>query len=55
VLVVIEATCNKQLLVAIDDIIMQQTSIRGNIWKLQQICVGGNRGHMQQTIVGVNR
>ena len=53
-LVVIEVTCNKQLLVAIDYMIMQQTSLRGNICRLQRICVGGNRGHMQQTIVDGN-
>jgi hypothetical protein len=38
-----------------DDMVMQQTSLRGNIPMLQRICVGGNRGHMQQTIVGGNR
>jgi hypothetical protein len=42
-------------MVAIDDMVMQQTSLRGNIPMLQRICVGGNRGHMQQTIVGGNR
>jgi hypothetical protein len=31
VLVVTEVTCNKQLLVAIDDVIMQPTNLRGNI------------------------
>ena len=35
--------------------VMQQTSLRSNICRLQRICVGGNRGHMQQTIVGGNR
>ena len=54
-LVVIEVTCNKDLLVAIDDRVMQQTSLRGNICRLQRICVGDSRGHMQQTIVGCNR
>jgi hypothetical protein len=38
-------------MVAIDDMIMQRTSLRGNIWKLQRICVGGNREHMQQTLL----
>jgi hypothetical protein len=42
-------------MVAIDDMLMQRTSLRGNISRLQHICVGGNRGHMQQTIVGSNR
>jgi hypothetical protein len=40
---------------AIDDMVMQQTSLRGNICRLQRICVGGNRGHMQQRFVGGNR
>jgi hypothetical protein len=31
-------------MVAIDGILMQQTSLRGNIHMLQRICVGGNRG-----------
>jgi hypothetical protein len=42
-------------MVAIDDMLMQRTSLRGNISRLQRICVGGNRGHMQQTIVASNR
>jgi len=42
-------------MVAIDDMVMQRTSLRGNICRLQRICVGGNRGHMQQTIVGGDR
>jgi hypothetical protein len=42
-------------MVAIDDMVMQRTSLRGNIPMLQWICVGGNRDHMQQTIVGGNR
>jgi hypothetical protein len=50
-LVVTKVTCNQQFLVAIVDIIMQRTVLRGNIYK---ICVGNNRGHMQQTIVGSN-
>jgi hypothetical protein len=35
-------------MVAIDDMVMQQTSLQGNIPMLQRICVGGNRGHMQR-------
>jgi hypothetical protein len=30
--------------VAIDDMLMQRTSLRGNIHMLQRICVGCNRG-----------
>jgi hypothetical protein len=41
-------------MVAIDHMVMQRTSLRRNICRLQRICVGGNRGHMQQTIVGGN-
>jgi hypothetical protein len=42
-------------MVAIDGIIMQRTSLRGNIHMLQWIYVGGSRGHMQQTMVDGNR
>jgi hypothetical protein len=42
-------------MVAIDDMLMQRTSLRGNIHMLQQICVGCNRGQMQQTMVCSNR
>jgi hypothetical protein len=41
-------------MVAIDDMLMQRTSLRGNIRRLQRIRVGGNRGHMQPTIFGGN-
>jgi hypothetical protein len=43
--------CSISDMVAIDDMIMQRISLRGNIWKLQRICVGGNREHMQQTLL----
>jgi hypothetical protein len=42
-------------MVAIDDMLMQRTSLRGNIHMLQQICVGGDRGQMQQPMVDGNR
>jgi hypothetical protein len=42
-------------MVAIDGMLMQRTSLRGNIRMLQQICVGGNRGQRQQTMVCGNR
>jgi hypothetical protein len=42
-------------MVAIDDMLMQRTSLRGNIHMLQRICVGCNRGQMQQTMVCGNR
>jgi hypothetical protein len=42
-------------MVAIDALIMQRTSLRGNIHMLQRICVGGERGQMQQTMVDGNR
>jgi hypothetical protein len=42
-------------MIAIDGMVMQRTSLQGNIWKLQRFCIGGNREHMQQTIVGGNR
>jgi hypothetical protein len=42
-------------MVAIDGMVMQRTSLRGNIHMLQWICVGGNRGQMQQTVVDGNR
>jgi hypothetical protein len=41
-------------MVAIDDMLMQQTSLRGNICRLQRIRVGGNKDHMQPTIFGGN-
>jgi acid stress-induced BolA-like protein IbaG/YrbA len=41
-------------MVAIDDMLMQRTSLRGNICRLQRIHVGGDRYHMQLTIVGGN-
>jgi hypothetical protein len=40
--------------VAIDDMLMQRTSLRGNICRLQRIRVGRNRGHMQPTSFGGN-
>jgi hypothetical protein len=42
-------------MVAIDDMLMQRTSLRGNIHILQQICVGGDRDQMQQPMVDGNR
>jgi hypothetical protein len=41
-------------MVTIDDMLMQRTNLRGNIYRLQRIRVGGNRGHMQPTIFGGN-
>jgi hypothetical protein len=41
-------------MVAIDGMLMQRISLRGNIRRLQRICVGGNRGHMQPTFFGGN-
>jgi hypothetical protein len=41
-------------MVTIDDMLMQQTSLRGNICRLQHIRVSGNKGHMQPTFFGGN-
>jgi hypothetical protein len=32
---------------SIDDMLMQRSSLRGNICRLQHIRVGGDKGHMQ--------
>jgi hypothetical protein len=53
--IALQCFCNISDTVAIDGMVMQQTSLRDNIWKLQWFCVGGNREHMKQTIVGDNR
>jgi hypothetical protein len=53
--IALQCFCNILDMVAIDGMLMQRTSLRGNIRILQRICVGGNRSHMQQTIVGGNR
>jgi hypothetical protein len=52
--IAIYCSCNISDMVAIDDMLMQRTSLRGNICRLQRIHVGGDRYHMQLTIVGGN-
>jgi hypothetical protein len=53
--IALQCFCNISDMVAIDALIIQRTSLRGNIHMLQQICVGGERGQMQQTMVDGNR
>jgi hypothetical protein len=41
-------------MVEIDDMLMQRTSLRVNICRLQRIHVGDDKGHKQPTIIGGN-
>jgi hypothetical protein len=52
--IAIHCSCNISDMVAIDDMLMQRTSLRVNICILQCIHVGDDKGHKQPTIIGGN-